>query len=57
MEGAIYKVNPLLAEDDSDYVDNWDHNVNHEDHSKILPPKQSYYNLLFLSAFSREKMR
>ena len=48
VEGAIYKVNPLVAEDDSDYVDNWDHNVNHEDHSKILPPKQK----LLQSAFS-----
>ena len=57
MEGAIYKVNPLVAEDDSDYVDNWDHNVNQEDHSKISPSRRSYYSLFYLSAFTREKMR
>ena len=42
VEGAIYTVKPLVGEDDSDYVDKWDQDTNHEDHSKILPPKESY---------------
>ena len=58
VEGAIYKVNPLVGEDGSDYVDPWDQDINQEDHSKILSPKQSSYNSVFyFSAFSREKMR
>ena len=38
VEGAIYKVNPVLREDDSDCVDNWDQDINQEDHSKIFTP-------------------
>ena len=58
VEGAIYKVNPLVGEDDSDYVDKWEQD-NQEDHSKISPPKQSYITTqsFHFSAFSREKMR
>ena len=36
MEGAIYKVNPLVGEDGSDYVDPWDQDINQEDRSKML---------------------
>ena len=42
VEGAIYKVNPLVGEDDSDYVDKWEQDNNQEDHSKVLPLKESY---------------
>ena len=43
VEGAIYKVNPLVGEDDSDYVDKWEQDIHQEDHSKTtLLPKQSY---------------
>ena len=36
VEGAIYKVNPLVREDDSDCVDKADQDINQEDHSKML---------------------
>ena len=57
MEGAIYKVNPLLREDDSDCVDKADQDINQEDHSKMLKHIRKLLLCLLFSAFSREKMR
>ena len=61
MEGAIYKVKPLVGEDDSDYVDKWekwDQDINQEDHSKIAATKRKLLKpVCYFSAFSREKMR
>ena len=52
VEGAKYKVNPPVRDDDSDCVDIWDQDINQEDHSKILTPKlKSLCSLLFFSFF------
>ena len=55
MEGAIYKVNPLVAEDDSDYVDNWEQDINPEDHSKFLPRKRKLLRSFIFQPFLGKK--
>ena len=58
VEGATYKVKPLVGEDDSDYVDKWEQDINQEDYSKIAANKRKLLKPVFyFSAFSREKMR
>ena len=56
VEGAIYKVNPVLREDDSDCVDNWDQDINQEDHSKIFTPnnKKVFTQSFTFSFFERK---
>ena len=55
VEGAIYKIDPLVGEDDSDYVDKWDHDTSQEDHSKILPPQEKLLKQSFICQHFLEK--
>ena len=51
VEGAIYKVNPLLREDDSDCVDKADQDINQEDHSKMLEHRKKVIIMSFIFSF------
>ena len=51
VEGAIYKVNPLLREDDSDCVDKADQDINQEDHSKMLKRRKKVIIMSFIFSF------
>ena len=56
MEGAIYKVNPLVREDDSDCVDKADQDINQEDHSKIFTPNnKKVFTQSFIFSFFQRK--